>query len=961
MAGQDRVIRSRSPPTTAWSRSLLLSQRAIQEQLTWQHNAVMDRLALLTGHMGRIESKLDSAVSDLNARVDQVYDLVAVSDGLKKSVDLNRNVAVELPALGLENKIFKEDLSPHSHKSTPLQSPKAMKYDGGRYSDSPVMSNGRSSMPDLRKESRVRKSKIRTLNLQGISPEMISRESTDMESAPSRLRGTTWTTKPPVAGSTTKSPSDPKNELVKLGYSFASAKRQFQTSGTYSTGNSRPATGQLSRPGTGVMQYHPATGSSQFNGKRATQKVATRKTSTPKVPASVSMSAMRRNIKGSRISVTGRPNSPIGRKARPNTPNKGRPTTPKGRRFSAARTNTLPRFKNNKPASEHQRRPSTGPGKMGGGKGPSRLARSRRMSLESLGTSNSAAMKRSHSNPRPRRSEDSAHIAGAVTPRNSRRSDASPLSRRGSAAGLGTASKRFTSKSRRGPGKKSGDTSFSSINNIYPDQGNQRDDQQSSTSPNSSLRGRHDRSNTSTSVSPNFARKKFYAAALAAGISTSRMGRSGSAPPAPPKSNGELLEREVQRLMEECEATWTMDKDFKVTIATWNCNSKRPRPGALQWLRAKPQGRRKKEVRPEFPHLYVVALQEMVSLRIRNMLLDSKSRVPAWLDSIHKAIDEGTEENTSYRLVLSKHLVGLLVAVFVRKDIKRFVREEQKAAVGCGRAGAGNKGAVGVRFRIFNTSFCFVNAHLAAHRENLLQRNADYRRVIDKLRFRPVSPTPMGTTSKTITKTRILDHDNVFFLGDLNYRLNLNDDKLWMVYSGISRKDWEMLLEYDQLNQIRQTGKAFENFSEGVVEFAPTFKYSPGTNDYATGDGKNRMPAWCDRILFKGKEGRISQSYYNNVDSELNSDHKPVLGSFIVKVRVPDPKKEAEQYERIMRVLNVRSRAPHNARRRLVSPMPYTSTSLPDTNEYNHSSGRLEQPDELYNDNAEDTEEDLKL
>lgn len=49
--------------------------------------------------------------------------------------------------------------------------------------------------------------------------------------------------------------------------------------------------------------------------------------------------------------------------------------------------------------------------------------------------------------------------------------------------------------------------------------------------------------------------------------------------------------------------------------------------------------------------------------------------------------------------------------------------------IGTGYAGIfGNKGGVGIRFRIKNDTFCFVNAHLNAHVHNVERRNNDYRR-----------------------------------------------------------------------------------------------------------------------------------------------------------------------------------------------------------------------------------------
>lgn len=41
----------------------------------------------------------------------------------------------------------------------------------------------------------------------------------------------------------------------------------------------------------------------------------------------------------------------------------------------------------------------------------------------------------------------------------------------------------------------------------------------------------------------------------------------------------------------------------------------------------------------------------------------------------------------------------------------------------------GNKGGVGIRFRLRGSSLCFVSCHLAAHRENIKARNENYQKV----------------------------------------------------------------------------------------------------------------------------------------------------------------------------------------------------------------------------------------
>lgn len=54
---------------------------------------------------------------------------------------------------------------------------------------------------------------------------------------------------------------------------------------------------------------------------------------------------------------------------------------------------------------------------------------------------------------------------------------------------------------------------------------------------------------------------------------------------------------------------------------------------------------------------------------------------------------------------------------------------------------AGNKGAVGIRFQLHSTSFCFVCSHLTAGQSQVKERNEDYREITQKLSFPMVSPS----------------------------------------------------------------------------------------------------------------------------------------------------------------------------------------------------------------------------
>jgi synaptojanin len=48
---------------------------------------------------------------------------------------------------------------------------------------------------------------------------------------------------------------------------------------------------------------------------------------------------------------------------------------------------------------------------------------------------------------------------------------------------------------------------------------------------------------------------------------------------------------------------------------------------------------------------------------------------------------------------------------------------------------SGNKGAVAIRLQYYDTTFCFVTAHLAAGHANVEERNSDYRTIVTGLHF----------------------------------------------------------------------------------------------------------------------------------------------------------------------------------------------------------------------------------
>ncbi|KAI3467950.1 hypothetical protein Pfo_024613, partial [Paulownia fortunei] len=316
--------------------------------------------------------------------------------------------------------------------------------------------------------------------------------------------------------------------------------------------------------------------------------------------------------------------------------------------------------------------------------------------------------------------------------------------------------------------------------------------------------------------------------------------------------------------------------------------------------------------------IYVFGFQEVVPLRVGNVLGSEKSKISMKWNSLIRAalikrdvnIEESklkTKENNTFRCIISKQMVGILITVWVRTELRPYIRNPSVSCVGCGIMGClGNKGSVSVRFRLHETSFCFVCSHLASggREGDQRYRNSNAAEILSRTIF------PRGP-SLDLPRT-ILDHDRVIFLGDLNYRISLPETATRVL---VNKGDWNALLEYDQLRMELMEGQVFEGWYEGSINFAPTYKYYPDSDDYygrlelRKGE-KKRAPAWCDRIIWHG-EG-LKQHVYERSESKL-SDHRPVKAIFSTQVRVKLKLKGlqnfflSERFEHITNSLDVHS------------------------------------------------------
>lgn len=160
-----------------------------------------------------------------------------------------------------------------------------------------------------------------------------------------------------------------------------------------------------------------------------------------------------------------------------------------------------------------------------------------------------------------------------------------------------------------------------------------------------------------------------------------------------------------------------------------------------------------------------------------------------------------------------------MVCIYAKEEHVPHIKRVQSQTAGVGVMGMmGNKGGAAIRLKFHDTTMCLVAAHLAAHRDNVAGRNADFANILQRVQFVHVSPTgilsdlapgcvliaapflaliqevptsaereELGEIAKLIEVEEtssytsdgamgqltfgIMDHELVFFIGDFNYRI----------------------------------------------------------------------------------------------------------------------------------------------------------------------------------------------
>ena len=317
--------------------------------------------------------------------------------------------------------------------------------------------------------------------------------------------------------------------------------------------------------------------------------------------------------------------------------------------------------------------------------------------------------------------------------------------------------------------------------------------------------------------------------------------------------------------------------EAQLFISTFNCGKKTP-------TNAEFTKHLNEKLPEEASDLYVFGFQEVTSiLDATDENIVNKKLI--WIADNLITCLENRYEMQSFAVVSIAHFgaVGLIiVSPFISKIRKIYNSRGYPVGTFCTNL----KGGVGVRLTYESAEFTFVCMHLNAGEkvQHMLRRNQDLYNVFSKLTF---------DDGWCVLKPNA----HCFIFGDLNYRatgafglvpkgLDLDETEN---REGTENCDPAFILKKDELSLLQKGGLILQDFEEPEICFKPSYKFYIGTKNYRS----NRLPSYCDRILYLGypessKTPKYKPVEYDTISECLFSDHLPVYMIANVGLTAPE-------------------------------------------------------------------------
>ncbi|XP_077821474.1 phosphatidylinositol polyphosphate 5-phosphatase type IV isoform X1 [Macaca mulatta] len=310
-------------------------------------------------------------------------------------------------------------------------------------------------------------------------------------------------------------------------------------------------------------------------------------------------------------------------------------------------------------------------------------------------------------------------------------------------------------------------------------------------------------------------------------------------------------------------ARYFPDRYVALFVATWNMQGQKELPPSLDEFLLPAEADYAQD-------LYVIGVQEGCSDRRE------------WETRLQETLGP-------HYVLLSSAAHGVLyMSLFIRRDLIWFCSEVECSTVTTRIVSQiKTKGALGVSFTFFGTSFLFITSHFTckslAGDGKVAERLLDYTRTVQALALpRNVPDTNPYRSSAADVTTRF---DEVFWFGDFNFRLSGGRTAVDTLLCQGLVVDVPALLQHDQLIREMRKGSIFKGFQEPDIHFLPSYKFDIGKDTYDS-TSKQRTPSYTDRVLYRSRhKGDICPVSYSSCPGIKTSDHRPVYGLFRVKVR----------------------------------------------------------------------------
>ncbi|CCG84880.1 protein of unknown function [Taphrina deformans PYCC 5710] len=375
------------------------------------------------------------------------------------------------------------------------------------------------------------------------------------------------------------------------------------------------------------------------------------------------------------------------------------------------------------------------------------------------------------------------------------------------------------------------------------------------------------------------------------------------------------LDAEMQRRLEEFSSMTTTS----ALVCTWNAGASVPQKLTRDYEDAQFIENMIRQAKS--PDFIIFGFQELVDLddkgkagksvakgffgKKKEKEPDEKALAVAyqqWQAHLEKQVAIASSSSDDYKLLQVRSLVGLFTCLFVKRKFQNRIGNVEASSVKTGLKGRyGNKGAIVIRLVLDDTSMCFINCHLAAGQKNVMNRNNDIFSILDQAGLSASTERQPGNHVFVSggDGSMVLDHEICIINGDMNYRINGNRNQ---VIQYVKEGRLDKLLENDQLLlELRKNAThRMRSFTESAISFNPTYKYDPGTDNYDSSE-KMRVPAWCDRIYYRGLgTSQLQTSSYQAHVCRV-SDHRPVSALLHMRVKTVNAEQRKEVYDNVTR------------------------------------------------------------